>query len=124
MRCGKTTSHFVPIALAPLTLMAKWNNGKVERSQRTDRIEFWMEFWSSVDNKVDKELLDEQLAQWQSFYNQERIHSAIHCKTPQARLQELLDVLPTFEAVRAASVPPQKKYVTNNHYYWAMPDSV
>ena len=93
-------------------------NGKVERSQRTDR----MEFWSTVDNTAPRELLDEQLAQWQGFYNQERTHSAIHSKTPNARFQELLDVLPTFEAVQAAYVPPLKKYVTNNHYYWAMPD--
>ena len=95
-------------------------NGKVERSQRTDR----MEFWSSVDTTVQRELLDEQLSQWQDFYNQERTHSAIHCKTPQARFLELLDVLPTFEDIQAAYVAPQKKYVTNNHYYWAMPDSV
>jgi len=99
-------------------------NGKVERSQRTDR----MEFWSSVDTKAEREVLDEQLAhdeqlaQWQGFYNQERTHSALHCKTPQARFLELLDVLPTFEAIQAAYIPPQKKYVTNNHYYWAMPD--
>lgn len=95
-------------------------NGKVERSQRTDR----MEFWSSVDTKAERALLDEQLAQWQHFYNQERTHSAIHCKTPQARFLELLDVLPTFEDIQAAYVPPIKKYVTNNHYYWAMPENV
>jgi len=95
-------------------------NGKVERSQRTDR----MEFWSSVDATDKPELLDEQLAQWQAFYNQERTHSAIHGKTPLARFQELIDVLPTFEAIQAAYVPPMKKYVTNNHYYWAMPDNI
>ena len=65
-----------------------------------------------------------------ALYYQERTHSAIHCKTPHARFLELLDVLPTIEAIeaieaiQAAYVAPQKKYVTNNHYYWAMPDSV
>ena len=93
-------------------------NGKVERSQRTDR----MEFWSTVDNTEPRDSLEKQVAKWQGFYNQERTHSAIHSKTPNARFQELLDVLPTFEAVQAAYVPPLKKYVTNNHYYWAMPD--
>ena len=94
-------------------------NGKVERSQRTDR----MEFWSTVDNTAPRELLKEQVAQWQSFYNQERTHSAIQSKTPNARLQELLNVLPTSEAVQAAYVPPLN-YVTNNHYYWARTQSV
>ena len=83
-----------------------------------------MEFWSTVDNTAPRESLDEQVAQWQNFYNQERTHSAIHCKTPNARFQELLDILPTREAVHAAYVPPFKKYVTNNHYYWAMPEKV
>ena len=93
-------------------------NGKVERSQRTDR----MEFWSTIDNTAPRESLDEQVAQWQQFYNQDRTHSAIHCKTPNARFQELIELLPSREAVHAAYVPPLKKYVTNNHYYWAMPD--
>ena len=95
-------------------------NGKVERSQRTDR----MEFWSSVDTTAQWELLEEQLAQWQDFYTQERTHSALRCKTPLARFQELLDVLPPYEAIQEAYVPPNKKYVTNNHYYWAMTDNV
>ncbi len=95
-------------------------NGKVERSQRTDR----MEFWATIDNAAPKELREEQLAQWQGFYNQQRTHSAIHCKTPYARFQELIDVLPTHEAVQAAYITPQKKYVTNNRYYWDMPDSL
>jgi len=72
-------------------------NGKVERSQRTDR----MEFWSSIDTKANRERLDEQLKEWQNFYNQQRTHSAIHCKTPQARFLELIEV-------QAAYVPPKQ----------------
>ena len=83
-----------------------------------------MEFWSTVDNTAPRELLEEQIAQWQSFYNQERTHSAIHSKTPNARFHELIDVVPAFVAVQAAYVPPVKKYVTNNHYYWTTPESV
>ena len=95
-------------------------NGKVERSQRTDR----MEFWSTVDNTASREILEEQVAQWQDFYNRDRTHSAIHSKTPNARFHELIEVLPTVEAVQAAYTPPLKKYLTNNHYYWAMPDAL
>ena len=111
---------FRPNRLRPNRPRAPHLNGKVERSQRTDR----MEFWSSVDTTVERELLDEQLAQWQGFYNQQRTHSAIHCKTPLARFQELLAVLPTYEAVQAAYVAPLKRYVTNNHYYWAVLDNI
>lgn len=95
-------------------------NGKVERSQRTDR----MEFWTTVDNTAPRELLDEQLAQWQQFYNQERTHSAIHSKTPQARFHELMPVVPTPESIQAAYVPPLKPYVTNNHYGWVLQASL
>lgn len=52
-------------------------NGKVERSHRTDRAEFW----SSVDRKAPQDKLEAQLAQWQLFYNQERMHSAINSQT-------------------------------------------
>jgi hypothetical protein len=91
-----------------------------------------MEFWFTVDNTVDntapQEFLDQhlaqQLAQWQGFYNQERTHSAILSKTPNARFQQLIPVLPTFEALQAPYTPPLKKYITNNHFYWAMPDTL
>jgi transposase InsO family protein len=95
-------------------------NGKVERSQRTDR----MEFWTTVDNKAPRELLDEQLAQWQQFYNQERTHSAIHSKTPRARFHELISLVPTHESIQAAYIPPLKPYVTNNLYGWVQQSSL
>ena len=38
-------------------------NGKVERSQQTD----WMEFYSTVD--LEDPLLPELLEEWQFFYN-------------------------------------------------------
>ena len=53
-------------------------NGKVERSQRTDR----MEFWATIDLKAPREQVEEQLVAWQSFYNGERTHSSLHSKTP------------------------------------------
>jgi hypothetical protein len=77
-----------------------------------------MEFWSTVDNKAPREILEQQLALWQQFYNQERTHSALQSKTPQARFQELRDSIPSCEAVRESYVPPQTLYVTNNHYGW------
>lgn len=83
-----------------------------------------MEFWTTVDNKAPRELLDEQLAKWQQFYNRERTHSAINSKTPQARFDELIPLVPTQEAIHAAYVPPLRPYVTNNHYRWALQSSL
>jgi len=95
-------------------------NGKVERSQRTDR----MEFWATVEASAPRETLKEQLLQWQRFYNQERTHSAISSKTPHARLLELTSLVPTRAAVQAAYLAPSKRYVTNNHYVWMPKDNL
>ncbi|BCM94157.1 hypothetical protein IAD21_06060 [Abditibacteriota bacterium] len=59
-------------------------NGKMERSQRTDRIEFW----ATIDLKAPRERLEEQLAAWQNFYNGERTHSSLNSKTPNQRFQD------------------------------------
>jgi len=95
-------------------------NGKVERSQRTDR----MEFWATVERSSSRQALQEQLLEWQRFYNQERTHSAISSKTPHARWLELIPLVPTHEAVQAAYLPPSKRYVTNNHYVWLPKDNL
>lgn len=51
-------------------------NGKVERSQKTDKAEFY----ATVDLSTDD--LKELLAEWQHYYNWERSNSAHNGKTP------------------------------------------
>lgn len=51
-------------------------NGKVERSQQTDKLEFY----ATVD-LADSQLHD-LLAEWQHYYNWERPHSSLGGKTP------------------------------------------
>jgi len=94
-------------------------NGKVERSQRTDRVEFW----ATVDTTAPRETLEAQLLEWQRFYNQERTHSAIGSKTPHARWQEVMALVPTHEAVQEAYVPPVG-CIANNHYLWVPKDDL
>lgn len=89
-------------------------NGKVERSQRTDRTEFW----PTVDLSAARADIEQQLAHWQQFYNQERTHMALECKTPQNRLEELQSLIPTVEAVQATYDPAKESYVTNSYYVW------
>jgi transposase InsO family protein len=63
-------------------------NGKVERSQKTDKTEFYV----TVD--LAAEGLNEQLALWQHYYNWDRPHSAHHGKSPMDRYFELSDETP------------------------------
>ena len=62
-------------------------NGKVERSHRTDKEEFYQ--LSSYTGDVD---LNEKLEEWQNFYNYHRPHSALSGKTPYERLREKLNL--------------------------------
>ena len=89
-------------------------NGKVERSQRTDR----MEFWATIDIKAAREHLEEQLALWQSFYNSERTHSSLNSKTPNQRFQEMRELVPSHQQIKDAYTPP-KWNINNSHGVWA-----
>ena len=62
-------------------------NGKVERSHRTDKEEFYQLL--SYTDDVD---LNEKLEEWQNFYNYHRPHSALSGKTPYERLREKLNL--------------------------------
>lgn len=70
-------------------------NGKVERSQQTDRVEFY----STVD--IEDPLLPELLDEWQFFYNWQRPHSALGGKPPMERCCELLERTPCHEEVES-----------------------
>ena len=63
-------------------------NGKVERSQKTDK----SEFYATVDLKSAD--LDSLLADWQHYYNWERPHGAHNGKSPIERYFELSDETP------------------------------
>ena len=62
-------------------------NGKVERSHRTDKEEFYQLLTSTGD--VD---LNMKLEEWQNFYNYHRPHSALAGKTPDETLREKLNL--------------------------------
>jgi len=63
-------------------------NGKVERSQQTDLLEFY-----AIEDLSDPKLED-HLYEWQFFYNWHRPHSSLGGKTPIDRLGDLLKQTP------------------------------
>jgi transposase InsO family protein len=72
-------------------------NGKVERSQQTDR----MEFWSTVDVTASLAALAEPLDEWQQYYNWERPHSSLGGKPPLDLCCELLETTPFSDEIAA-----------------------
>lgn len=84
-------------------------NGKVERSQKTDKAEFY----ATVDLSADD--LKELLAEWQHYYNRERPHSAHKGKTPMERYFELTEQTPYSDAVHA-SYQPNEEHIQEQNY--------
>lgn len=68
-------------------------NGKVERSQKTDKVEFY-----AIADLNDPELSD-RLAEWQFFYNWQRPHGSLNGKTPMQVATELGNAIPLWEDV-------------------------
>ncbi|MFC2061624.1 IS481 family transposase, partial [Elusimicrobiota bacterium] len=60
-------------------------NGKVERSHRTDKDEFYQLL--SYTDDID---LNEKISEWEKFYNVYRPHSAFSGKTPYEALRNML----------------------------------
>ena len=63
-------------------------NGKVERAQQTDKIEFW-----ATADKTAADLQD-RLGEWQHYYNWHRPHTSLNGKTPMDRYFELIGETP------------------------------
>lgn len=92
-------------------------NGKVERSQQSDRAEFYaLEITGKGKQRRAKEkpeVLATKLSEWQRFYNEERPHGGIKGRTPEQRWQEVKHLTPAREEMDArydpASEPTQVK---------------
>jgi transposase InsO family protein len=89
-------------------------NGKVERAQRT-ALE---EFWATADLKGSG--LTDELAEWQTFYNWQRPHSALGGKAPIDRVCELLPQTPLTEQVWDA-YDPSRETIRTQDYHWTLP---
>lgn len=70
-------------------------NGKVERSQQTDKVEFW----PTVDRSKPLEELREELSLWQMHYNWHRPHAALDERPPVDRCTGLKEQTPLRQQV-------------------------
>lgn len=84
-------------------------NGKVERSQQTDKVEFY----PTVDLK-DSELAL-RLEEWQFDYNWHRPHSSLGGKTPVERCCELTEQTPLREEVADGYNPDKEQFQERNY---------
>lgn len=80
--------HF--IKFRPIKPKTPHLNGKVERIQQTDKVEFWSLFDLS-DKSLDLEFL---ALDWQNFYNKKRPNSSLNGKTPWQKLKSVEHLTP------------------------------
>lgn len=99
------------IKFRPIRPRSPHLNGKVERAQRTALEEFWPE----ADLKGSG--LPDELAEWQTFYNWRRPHSALGGKAPIDRVCELRPKTPLSEQVWDA-YDPAKEAIRTQDYHW------
>lgn len=90
------------IKFRPIRHGAPHLNGKVERAQQTDLIEFW----ALVD--VSKDHLSDRLSEYQHYYNWDRIHGSFG-KTPVDREVELGQKAPFWDEVEVIYDPTKER---------------
>ena len=84
-------------------------NGKVERSQKTDKAEFY----ATVDLLASD--LHEQLALWQYYYNWDRPHSAHGGKLPMDRYFKLSEKKPFSDEIEKLYEPANERIQDANY---------
>jgi len=80
--------HF--IKFRPIKPRSPHLNGKVERSQKTDKVEFY----STIDLQNKQLDLNKLLSDWEYFYNHKRPHSSLDGLTPWEKYMELENKIP------------------------------
>ena len=103
--------HF--IKFRPIKPRSPHLNGKVERSQKTDKAEFY----SHLDLKNKSLCLEPLLADWERFYNHERPHASLNGKTPYERYLELEKATPTQPDVTMAYLEKPEEIKPRNNKY-------
>lgn len=93
----------------PLNLDSPHLNGKIERSHKTDLVEFY-----ATQDLHDQEL-DLRLSEWQHFYNWHRPHSSLSNKTPVEKWLELAEKTPFWDQVEAQYLLNKERIQEQNY---------
>lgn len=98
------------IKVRPIKLRSPHLNGKVERSQITDKVEFYPTIEISNLN------LAMLVEQWHFNYNRHRPHSSLGGKTPFEKICELSDKKTPFQDEVIDSYNPLEERVQERNY--------
>jgi len=85
------------IKFRPIKPRSPHLNGKVERSQLTDKAEFY----STIPKKERTLQLADRLLEWQNFYNHKRPHASLNGMTPYEKLLSVEHLIPIQPEVTA-----------------------
>lgn len=110
------------IKLRPIRPRSPHLNGKVERSQQTDLMEFYaleIDGEGRYRKAKEPEGMAERLSAWQQFYNEVRPHGGIGGKTPTQRLAEVAQLTPTRAEMDARYDPSKEpKSIARGKWRW------
>lgn len=84
------------IKFRPIPPRSPHLNGKVERSQLTDLVEFWSR------HSPKEEAIQQRIEEWQFIYNYRRSHGRLGGKTPAGKIGDVGERAPLSELVVAA----------------------
>lgn len=103
--------HF--IKFRPIRPKSPHLNGKVERTQQTDKIEFWQH----IDLSQSLQNLRELAENWQYFYNNKRPHSSLDGKTPMQKFKTVEKHIPFQPEVSLAFMDSNEIILPRSYEY-------
>lgn len=106
--------HF--IKFRPIKPKSPHLNGKVERTQQTDKSEFWR-LIDLTDLSLDLKLLAKE---WETFYNYKRPHSSLGGKSPWQKFKEAEKRVPIQPEVTDLFWESNEQVYARNAEYWAL----
>ena len=101
------------IKFRPIKPKSPHLNGKVERTQQTDKTEFW----SCFDLSDQSLNLNDLAVEWQEFYNKKRSHSSLKGMTPWQKLQSVEHLISDQYNYAEQQWNPNEKVLPRNYEY-------